>query len=381
MQPSTNPLPQRRPIDSRRKEARDALLGIQKKTQLTDALNVAIKRQPQSLSPEKHEQAQAALSGKELPHRRPRRGSRGSKKKRNLPRRPLALTAPNPATFEKSASQPIPQAPISPTPQPVTTQQESKVEVKRPVPPVRPEVEVRQPAPPLQKSTWDIPPKPIKKTRLLSRVLTTLVVMILALAGGAGIGALYYYFRTGNVIPLALQDEPATQEQEEQTNTLSAQDIIAYINNVRSSDIPDGETQEIELVSSGKSMDIRDFLQTFTSNTPQELLQSLGNEFVIGVYGGTSRPPFLALEITNFAESYAGMSAWEETLEEDIGDLFTEEEGTEFKSYGIGNVDARILVNDQNTPIITYAFVSRTGLIITTTPETLENIVRSYQKK
>lgn len=380
MQPSTNPLPQRRPIDSRRKEARDALLGIQKKTQLADALNVAIRRPPQPLSPEKHERAQAALSGKELPHRRPRRGSRGSKKKKNLPCRPLALSAPNPTPLEKPAPQPIPQPPIKPTPQPIVTQQESKVEVKRPTPTVRPEVEIKQPTPPIQNSAWNTPSKPKEKTRLLSRVLTTLVVMILALAGGAGIGALYYYFRTGNVITFTSQDEP-TPQQEEQTNTLSPQDIIAYINNVRSSDIPDGETQEIELVSGGKNMDIRDFLQTFTSNTPQELLQSLGNEFVIGVYGGTSRPPFLALEITNFAQSYAGMSAWEETLEEDIGDLFTEEQGTEFKSYKIGNVDARILVNDENIPIITYAFVSRTGLIITTTPETLENIVRSYQKK
>ncbi|MDP2593118.1 MAG: hypothetical protein Q8P52_00500 [bacterium] len=134
------------------------------------------------------------------------------------------------------------------------------------------------------------------------------------------------------------------------------------------------------------------FISNFAPHSPEDVARSVADNFVIGFHSFKKNEPFLILKTTSYLNTFAGMLAWERYLEDDMGDFFifperrddrvaTTSKALVESSSGwsdkiIKNRDTRVLKNGLGEIVMLYAFTDNQTLVITTTPETLEEVTK-----
>ncbi len=116
---------------------------------------------------------------------------------------------------------------------------------------------------------------------------------------------------------------------------------------------------------------------------PQVLLRSLNEAFLFGVHTFNGNNPFLVLTTNLYENSFTGMLSWERSLARDVLPLFGKDLAVgsplfekQFTDEIIRNLDARVLRDDRGKIIILYLFKDRGTIIITTSEDTLEEVIR-----
>ncbi len=130
------------------------------------------------------------------------------------------------------------------------------------------------------------------------------------------------------------------------------------------SDGPIGES----IISTSK------FLNLLGTKAPPELVRSFSDTFMAGGFGAKSTEPFILIHIDSFDNAYSGMLAWENTMMDDIGPLFTSEHGA-FEDLVVDNRDTRAVQDSHGATIFLYSFIDHNILLITTNETAFKGII------
>ncbi len=145
-----------------------------------------------------------------------------------------------------------------------------------------------------------------------------------------------------------------------------------------------GENELTTIVSA------EDVLNKLQARINQEFLRTIQNEFAVGIHSAERNSPFILIKTNDYERAYSGMLAWEDTMKEDIGEIFfdpisytrpEDESGAiiEF-SYSfidkiIKNKDARVLVDETGKGVMFYVFLDNEHILISSDESTIDEIM------
>lgn len=115
---------------------------------------------------------------------------------------------------------------------------------------------------------------------------------------------------------------------------------------------------------------IADVLNLLTPHIPQSLTRSLDTQYMIGVYTFDTSEPFIILTTADFALSYSGMLKWEESMAQDLGEIFSISTNNAsntpvFTDEAINNKDLRVLTDGSKKTVLLYSFLDKNTILIT----------------
>jgi hypothetical protein len=122
-----------------------------------------------------------------------------------------------------------------------------------------------------------------------------------------------------------------------------------------------------------------EFITGITSDAPDELTRNLSDDFFFGVHTVDENVPVIILPISSYQNVFAGMLAWETTMNEDFSPLFSRVHYEKLDAQGvpilarfedvlIKNYDVRALRDERGDIKMMYSFPSRNYLIIAESP-------------
>lgn len=124
----------------------------------------------------------------------------------------------------------------------------------------------------------------------------------------------------------------------------------------------------------------RAFLEHFAARVPESFLQTLGSEYMVGIYTtDDGNMPFLVLTTTSYSYAFNGLLEWETHMLNDLRSSFVPSKETPHSSGFVDeiydNIDVRVLYNSFNKPFLMYGFVDRTTFVIATDKRTLLEVI------
>jgi hypothetical protein len=163
-------------------------------------------------------------------------------------------------------------------------------------------------------------------------------------------------------------------------NQVKQLSISGSINGINSINI----NQKIDNVST--KLGVIDIFSRLNLTASASLVRSLSDLYMVGTYtknGAIGPKLFFIFRSNEYDYTYAGMLEWENFLSSDMFYLFnlkTNEtklqlESRKWKDIIINNRDARVLHNEEGSPILYYMFVDSNSLAITDNEDTLKEII------
>lgn len=120
------------------------------------------------------------------------------------------------------------------------------------------------------------------------------------------------------------------------------------------------------------------FFQKLSARPPDELVRSLQDNFLFGLYSLNTNKPFLIFKTDYYQSAFAGMIAWEKDLVADLGPIFVDSQVLsqfgKFEDITIKNRDTRALRDSTGRIIFLYSFPDKSTIVITTNADTLDAI-------
>ena len=135
------------------------------------------------------------------------------------------------------------------------------------------------------------------------------------------------------------------------------------------------------------------FLSVLTPNMPPELLRTIQPEFLMGVHSFETNQPFLLFSVDSYQGGYAGMLAWEKTMQRDLSPFFdytptqrvqdeiptlsttTQIISSPFTDTILENHDTRAIKNSSGDTVLLWTFLDRATVLVTTNPNTVHEII------
>lgn len=227
-----------------------------------------------------------------------------------------------------------------------------------------------------------------KKSSWLLWLSLALVIIALAVVGGA-----YYYLQTSNAQtssgPSAQNSYPSIIEAE-MTKTLPIdpkQPWSSLGTGITSlSSAPVGSIVNLIPIGAGgiAFATSSDFFSALGVTLPIQVNLSLDGTYMLGTIVSDPNEPFLILGISSFENAFAGMLGWEKTIHNDLASFIQIEHPSEpsislvpetFVDKTIENQDVRELLDASSTPLLLYAFVGTTKLVITTDEAAMSSVI------
>ncbi|HEY0220906.1 MAG TPA: hypothetical protein VGC58_01655 [Candidatus Paceibacterota bacterium] len=114
---------------------------------------------------------------------------------------------------------------------------------------------------------------------------------------------------------------------------------------------------------------------------PAELVRSLDNKYMIGIYSFDTNEPFIILKVSDYANSYPAMLKWEKDMVRDLSGVFL----IPANLFGVGmvdeeykNKDLRVLRDIENKSVLLYSFIDKNTIVITANENILSAILGKY---
>ena len=168
-------------------------------------------------------------------------------------------------------------------------------------------------------------------------------------------------------------------------------------------------TQGLEALSA------QSFFTLIAPDMPQALLRAINPNYLLGVHVYDNNQPFIIMSVDSYEQAYAGMLAWEPSMQQDLSPLFNytppvhipeEQVGastvstsspqanaaasttppaspvapTGFVDSIVENHDARVIQNSTGDITLLWTFLDRNTLVITTQGATLREIISRLQE-
>ena len=128
------------------------------------------------------------------------------------------------------------------------------------------------------------------------------------------------------------------------------------------------------------------FIRAIGAEPPSGLLGALDDQFFFGIHTVDENAPILVVPVTSYERAFAGMLAWEKTMNQDLSPMFTSLsmqkasvggliEERSFEDTVMRNYDVRALKDDSGTIQLYYSFPTRNVLIIAESPYSFSEIL------
>jgi len=132
------------------------------------------------------------------------------------------------------------------------------------------------------------------------------------------------------------------------------------------------------------------FFQSIGAQLPDELSRALGTEFFLGIHAVDKNAPILVISVASYDHAFAGMLAWENTMNTDLAPIFTPVSAYTHDANGIPqarnfgdavmrNYDARVLKDDSGNVVLYYSFPTPNILVIGESPYTFTEVLSRLQ--
>jgi hypothetical protein len=134
------------------------------------------------------------------------------------------------------------------------------------------------------------------------------------------------------------------------------------------------------------------FLQLIGANIPSEIQRTLKDPYMFGSYNFNGNQTFLILKVGSFDTTYSGMLQWETNLWQDFKELFNLQSDVNATSTSFGieikkfqdatfdNKDARVVKDADGNIIFLYSIIDENTIVITTSTDTLKEIINRVSK-
>ena len=109
-------------------------------------------------------------------------------------------------------------------------------------------------------------------------------------------------------------------------------------------------------------------------------IRALHAEFIIGSITTTKNEPFILIRSDNFDTLFAGLLAWEPSMQQELAPLFgtAQGENTAFTDAVQNNKSIRILRNIDDEETLLYSFINERTVIITTSSDALSKLIGRF---
>lgn len=204
-----------------------------------------------------------------------------------------------------------------------------------------------------------------------------------------------------DTVPPATQVAPIKIEQR-QILSVDGRDSISIKNDIekaKNGNVDVATIKELVLGTQSKKtsgeMSIRtltteEWFSKLSTHAPPLLIRSLGEDYIMGVYGSSPRETFVIFTVKSYDNAYAGMLSWESYISEDVGVIFerilprsvtsTTTNSTIinqriFTDKILFNKDTRILQNTDGQTRVVYSFIDPKTLIMVSSETGLRELI------
>lgn len=229
-------------------------------------------------------------------------------------------------------------------------------------------------------------------------IIKVILITFGVIATLGGVGALFLvYSRTSPVIRTGTGEtfviSPFVRTEKNTTLTITDSYKSTLLDSIDKIKTNTGSPETIEGLAwkmsfeSNRYVDTSKLLELTESETPETLKRALDPRFSLGLYGG-ERKTYLIIKSTSYDNAYAGMMEWEKTLSRDLGPLFFQNsdlysattsnsvDSEKFVDKIYSNIDTRAVLNSEGQPVMLWAIINRTFIVITKDQETLEALTK-----
>lgn len=130
----------------------------------------------------------------------------------------------------------------------------------------------------------------------------------------------------------------------------------------------------------------QEFFEALALSAPEELTRALGEDLFFGMHSADKNAPVFVIPVLSYEHAFAGMLAWERSLNGDLAPIFTPlslyKTGADgiprerlFQDAVIRNYDTRTLSDDNETIELYYSFPSPNILVIAESPYTFAEVL------
>ncbi|OGG52435.1 hypothetical protein A2851_05325 [Candidatus Kaiserbacteria bacterium RIFCSPHIGHO2_01_FULL_53_29] len=133
-----------------------------------------------------------------------------------------------------------------------------------------------------------------------------------------------------------------------------------------------------------------ELMQALGAHAPDGLIRALSDDFFFGIHTVDKNAPVLVIPVTSYDHAFAGMIAWEATMNADLAPAFTavpmlttDQNGLPtrrtFQDLVMRNYDVRALKDDAGTIELYYSFPTQNILIIAESPYSFAEVLSRLQ--
>jgi hypothetical protein len=135
------------------------------------------------------------------------------------------------------------------------------------------------------------------------------------------------------------------------------------------------------------------FLSLIKANVPSGIQRTLKDQYMFGLYNYNGNQRFLILKVGEYDTTFSGMLSWEINLWQDFKELFelqSDNSASSSSTYGIevkkfqdtsfDNKDCRIVKDSSGNIIFLYSIIDQNTVVITTSTDTLKEIINRISK-
>jgi|GEM_PF-4286706 len=114
------------------------------------------------------------------------------------------------------------------------------------------------------------------------------------------------------------------------------------------------------------------FFDILNARAPGSFLRTIEDKMMLGAYGdGDKKTPFMVLKVQSYEDALGGMLLFERNINSDLAPLFGDDlehigKSGIFRDEVVGGVDTRSLYDQYGNMVLTYAFIDKHTLVITT---------------
>lgn len=237
------------------------------------------------------------------------------------------------------------------------------------------------------------------KTRRMTGIIFATAILIL-LGGGAIFGVLLVMQEQQSIPPapqtsilfseqtvgFPLDNQPPNALKNalagERTNQIGTLGSILRIVPTLTATSSNGTAQEAPAT-------LAQFFSALGINPPQELMGAIGPNFFFGFHVVDTNAPVLIVPVTSYDHAFAGMLAWEATMDSDLSPIFTQVSMTvatsgvptqrTFEDAVMRNYDVRELTDDSGNIVLYYSFPTPNILVIAQSPYSFTEILSRLQ--
>jgi hypothetical protein len=133
-----------------------------------------------------------------------------------------------------------------------------------------------------------------------------------------------------------------------------------------------------------------EFMAAIGAHPSDDLIRALGSDFFFGFHTVDTNAPLFVIPVTSYDHAFAGMLAWESTMNDDltpiftgVPDLTTDQNGLPvertFQDVVMRNYDVRALKDDAGDIELYYSFPTQSILVIAESPYSFTEILSRLQ--